>query len=91
MSNESDAVLFARFPKVEFWNSPIPITNLATREVTYGCPLCMESKQEKYADTDEVVILKHIEEAHGLKSIPSVYVSPEEAEKNCKAVSIDAI
>jgi hypothetical protein len=90
MTTESDAILFARFPKVEFWNRPIPITSLATREVTYGCPLCMESKVETQA-ADEAVILKHIEEVHGLKSVASVYVSPEEAQRDCKAVSIDSL
>jgi hypothetical protein len=87
MTIESDAILFARFPRVDFWNSPTPITNLATREVTYGCPLCMESKQGT-TDPIEAVIMKHIEELHGLKAVPSVYISPEECEKNCGAVGL---
>jgi len=93
MSTESDAELIARFPHGA-WNQPLPIANRETREVRYACRLCVGLNPlpawETHA-TDEAVIRTHIEEQHGLKSIASVYVSPEEAEKNCKAVSIDVM
>jgi hypothetical protein len=81
MSKESDADLMARIPHAG-WNTPIPITSLETREVRYACPLCVGLNPlpagETHA-TDEAVILKHIEEVHGLKSEASVYLTPEEA------------
>ena len=93
---ESDALLIAHFPLIPLtdWATPEPLTNLETREVRYLCRLCVGQKPVEGWEihpTDEAVILKHIEEVHGLKSVPSVYVSPEEAQRNCKAVSIDAI
>jgi len=93
MSTESDAKLIARFPH-EAWNQPLPITNRETGEVRYTCRLCVGLNPlppwETHA-TDEAVIRTHIEEKHGLKSIASVIGSFEEAEKNCKAVSIDVM
>jgi hypothetical protein len=94
MSKESDALLIARFSLIPLadWGTPLPITNLKTREVRYACRLCVGQKPVEGWEihpTDEAVILKHIEEVHGLKSEASVYVSPEEAQRNCKAVSVD--
>jgi len=70
------------------------MTNLETREVRYYCKLCAGLDNipawENLA-TDEAVILAHIKEQHGLEPTPSVYISPEEADKNCKATSIRAL